>query len=219
MTISRSGLLSCCLSLFIIFCYGFLKRQKLLVFSVPKVVLAALLFILLFGAFSRYSRGYMELFMGPMGTGSFQRFNQKGTSEGNRLSNIFECLTVWGDNLFLGNGVVTQDADTSRGLSQIAMNTWLEIGMESGVVGFVTFLFAVLATMREALLKNLNKTITGIILAGWIAHFAIHLNLTQTFPRLDYWLLFFLSVQLLLHPHNSQLSDAKIKINPLHPAA
>ena len=115
------------------------------------------------------------------------RFHKKGSSEGDRLANMRDSLKLWQQHPLLGNGVLPQSETDNRGLSQFSMETWLEIGLESGTLGFLAFLFAVGTNMRLA----------------W-KNFTVQFLLSQTFPRLDYWLIFFLSIRLLLNSGDTQ---------------
>ncbi|HTC22503.1 MAG TPA: hypothetical protein VK859_16730, partial [bacterium] len=74
---------------------------------------------------------------------------------------------------------------------------WLEVGMESGLVGFLAFLGAIAGTMRAAWGTASPSALKGLILAAWVSHFVVNMNFCQTFPRLDFWLLFFFSIRLL----------------------
>ncbi len=119
--------------------------------------------------------------------------------EGDRLSNLRESFHVWMLHPFLGNGVArSQDDKNSKGLSQFSMETWTELGLESGILGVLTFLFAILANMTMAWKKSSDSDLKNLVLVVWIIHFGVQFLLSQTFPRLDYWLIFFLSIRLLV---------------------
>jgi hypothetical protein len=111
---------------------------------------------------------------------------------------MVECIQAWSRHLYLGNGVVLETDGKSQGLSQISMDTWLEMGVESGILGIMAFIFALLATMREALIQTTKSGFEIFVLGAWVSHFLVSLNFTQTFPRLDYWLIFFVSISLLM---------------------
>jgi hypothetical protein len=140
---------------------------------------------------------------------STTRLHQKGSSEGDRLSNAKESLALWMQHPVLGNGVTPQvGVNNSQGLSQFSLVTWTEIGLESGTLGVLAFLFAILSNMTTAWRKSPNFELKTIIFAAWFIHFSVQFLLSQTFPRLDYWLIFFLSIRLLLKSGESR-SDSE----------
>ena len=82
--------------------------------------------------------------------------------------------------------------------------TWSEIGLESGTLGVLAFLFAILSNMILAWKKGSGLDLKILVLTAWIVHFTVQFLLSQTFPRLDYWLLFFLSIRLLVKSRQPQ---------------
>jgi len=140
-----------------------------------------------------------------MGTESTKRFHKKHSSEGDRWSNAKESLARWSQHPVLGNGVTQQEGEnTSQGLSQFSLMTWSEIGLESGTLGVLAFLFAILSNMILAWKKGSGLDLKILVLTAWIVHFTVQFLLSQTFPRLDYWLLFFLSIRLLVKSRQPQ---------------
>ncbi len=139
----------------------------------------------------------------------------KNSSEWGRLDNLKESFVIWMQHPLLGNGVTPQPQlagyqNTSKGLSQISGVTWTEVGLESGILGFAAFLFALLANMTIAWRKSIDINLKTLVLVAWIMHFGIQFILSQTFPRLDYWLIFFLSIRLLIKSGESKPSAFRV---------
>jgi len=131
--------------------------------------------------------------------------------EGDRLSNLRKSFHVWMLHPLLGNGIVRQPDDKNgKGLSQFSMETWTELGLESGILGVLTFLFAILANMTMAWKISSDMDLKNLVLVVWIIHFGVQFLLSQTFPRLDYWLIFFLSIRLLVKSGESK----KVSLQP-----
>lgn len=129
--------------------------------------------------------------------------------EGDRLYNLKESYQLWMLHPLLGNGVVRKpDEKKGEGLSQFSMETWTEIGLESGILGVLTFLFAILANMTMAWKKSSDTDLKNLVLVVWIIHFGVQFLLSQTFPRLDYWLIFFLSIRLLVKSGESKTASS-----------
>lgn len=121
------------------------------------------------------------------------------SSEYDRLNNALQTLRHWGARPLLGWGSAMLPPLSQEGerlLRPTTMNTWLEVGVESGLVGFAAFALALFVSMRLAWRGAADRRLRAYVLAAWAAHFLVNLSFTQTFPRLDYWLLFFLSVRL-----------------------
>ncbi len=195
---SRTGILSAAIFFLLTFSVlGFRSKPSFFRSSVLKTLVISALLIGLFCVFPN-GRKYMQFLGGPLGSGSAKRFNNTAASEGGRLENAKQCLKLWAKSPLLGYGVLPRLETGNRGLAQISLSTWFEIGLESGILGVLGFLFAILYNMRLAWKKSSDFPLKTLILAAWIIHFTVHLFLSQTFPRLDYWLLFFLSIRLLL---------------------
>ncbi len=201
---SRTGILSAVL--FLVLIYYFSRRPPNfpgLRHLLSRTLLATLIFV---GAFCVFPLGrqYVEFISGPLGADSYLRLHKKNSSEQGRIENMKESLILWAEHPIWGNGVTKANPD-SPGLSQISITTWFEIGLESGILGVAAFLYAILANMRLAWNKAPPSPLRILVLSAWIIHFGFQLFFSQTFPRLDYWLLFFLSLRLLL--------DSEIKPN------
>lgn len=118
------------------------------------------------------------------------------TSEGNRLASYAHALKTWWQRPLLGWGVAASGPD-DRLLPPVTINTWLEILVEAGLLGLLTFGGAIVLSVRTAV-RHARATTLTLLGAAWLAHLLVNLNLTQTYPRLDYWLLFFLTIRLAL---------------------
>jgi hypothetical protein len=196
---SRAGLLAAVLSLVYIGLHAFFQKRKEILFLLLRVMLISFLMVAVF-AISPTGRNYCHFMIGPLGADTAQRVVNPQSSEGARLVNIGDCISLWSNRLILGNGVIRLKGKHGQGLSQISMNTWLEIGVESGILGFSTFLFAILGSVLLALKHGRKSGFTLFMIAAWLSHFTVCYNFSQTFPRLDYWLFFFLSIRLLIIP-------------------
>ncbi len=204
---SRSGILSTALFFAgILITPAFQRKVSTQWRSTLKILILSILLIGLFCAFPN-GRKYMEFLAGPLGTEATTRFQNKDFSEGDRLANAVESFKLWMQHPLLGNGVIAPK--NNRGLIPYSMVTWLEIGLESGILGVAAFLFAILSNMKLAWKKCRNTSLKTLILTAWIIHFTVHLVFSQTFPRLDYWLLFFLSIRLLMKPEEEIQKTAK----------
>ncbi len=194
---SRSGILSAFLSLSLASFYFLLQNQKTFLKTIGKCLGVGFLLVLMFCA-TPHARKFVHYIFFPLGIESVSRFNNIGTSEGGRFANIIQSLKICKLHPFLGNGIYAGSGVGGNGLGQLAMNTWLEIGLESGAFGVLTFLGALLASMRWALKGGFFPGEKFWAFAAWTSHLALNLNLTQTFPRLDYWLIFYFSIYLLI---------------------
>jgi hypothetical protein len=194
---SRAGILSCALTLLVSALFG-LRRffQDRLYFLLKTTGLS----ILILGLFLLLPLGssYLRFIAGPLIASSVQRLQAKHGSENERVSSAIHNVQSASENPLLGKGVVLKKSPNDQGLAQVAMNTWVELKLESGWLGLLSFIFAILATLRAALRRGVDGPWVDFLIAAWISHFLVHLNFTQTFPRLDYWLMFFLSIRLLL---------------------
>ncbi len=195
---SRTGILS--VVLFVSLTLYFSRRLPDLHFFRRSLYRAILISLILVGTFCLFPLGrkYVEFISGPLGADSYMRLHKKNSSEQGRLENMMESLRLISDHPLLGNGVTKIVPADSGGLSQFSGVTWFEIGLESGILGMVAFLYALLSNMRLAWNKAPPSALRILVLAAWIIHFGFQLFFSQTFPRLDYWLLFFLSIRLLL---------------------
>jgi hypothetical protein len=196
LTSARSGVLS----LFLVFGYvvlaSILKKQK----SLPPLMLKSMaltLGLILLVFLLPNGRKYMDFFGGILNPFSISsRIHNPDSSEGGRFASILHALELWKEHPILGNGVST-DPGQSPGLGQLAENTWVEFPVESGLLGLLAFLWALYQTLRGAFKENTNQEVAILVSACLVSHFVVDLNFTATFPRLDYWLIFFFYVHLL----------------------
>jgi hypothetical protein len=196
LTSSRGGILCVCF----IFLFAFLgcwilKEKKLLIFLLKIIFLASLLIGPLFLFPS--GRNFMGFMLGPLGpSAAISRLGDPRLSEGGRLTATLGGLHLWEKHFLFGNGISLPANKNSQGLGQETPSMWVEIGMESGLLGVGTFLLAVLKTLYDSIRTNRNNAIKILIISAVTAHGLINMNFTATFPRLDYWLLFFLAINL-----------------------
>jgi len=199
MTSSRSAIFGTLFSLILIFLGSLLLRQKALLKRTTQVVLVTLL---LFGllALSARARTYADFFIGitepqKMAT----RVVNPSSSEGWRMANILHSLKVWKEHPLLGMGVPPLESDRGlHGLGQTSESMWLEVGVETGLLGFLAYAFGLLKTMADAAKGMKDRSILLLVGAALAAFTIISMNLTSTFPRLDYWIIYFFAVRLLL---------------------
>ena len=194
---SRTGTLAEAVTLGFAGVFALLQRNKNAFSQIMKTILVMATIVIVF-SIAPGGRNYVAyLVVGPMSAqGTIENTKDPTLSETHRLQNLKDCLDLLAQHPLLGNGVA-QTGD-GKGLSQVSMNTWLEIGIESGILGLLAFLWAVLGTMGAALGRNWKTTAALLVAGAWFAHFTVRYNFSQTFPRLDYWFLFFLSVRFLL---------------------
>lgn len=133
-------------------------------------------------------------------------YRPPNTSEGYRIQSYLRALEIWKRHPVLGAGT-SLDPDGESFIRPIAINTWLEVLVESGLVGFLAFVFALAVSIRSALSGASSRAII-LVSAALFAHFVINLNLTQTFPRLDYWLVFFAALSLTSATRPAAASDS-----------
>ena len=103
-------------------------------------------------------------------------------------------LRLWARSPLIGHGVTTSLDKNSLGLGLVSQNMWLEVGIETGILGFLAFGFGFFGSIREALKRNRGSTTTLFVLCALAAQILVGMNFTSTLPRLDYWLLFFFAV-------------------------
>jgi O-antigen ligase len=201
LTTSRGGILGLALGILTLAAsFFFIRPRKELIVFLSKTVGLGLLLLLLF-SIAPFGREYLTTLSGTEGVqASVQRMKLSSKSEGGRVDNFQNGISQWNRHLWLGDGAQTDPHD--KKLFPAYENTWLEIGLESGLMGFLAFLFAVGSTILGAFQgERLGPALKLILAAAWIVHFGINLNLCQTFPRLDFWLLFYFSIYLLTKPN------------------
>lgn len=187
-----------------------LRREWGLLRRLGAVVAVATVLLALFFAVGR-GPTYLKFITGPLGPGAMiERASYDPPkpsagepavilpSESDRLSNLRSNLERWAGSPVTGWGVsIASDRHgVARLIEPVAMNTWAEILVESGALGFGTFILALILTLRYAARRSRDRTLLAIVAAGWAGHLLGNLSFTQTFPRLDYWLLLFCSVRL-----------------------
>jgi len=196
LTNSRSGLFGLALGALACGTLWCVRRH-----AIPRKQLlqVALAVAILLGAFSIHPGGRKFMFyifgVYPQYT-SLVKLEDPGTSEGGRVAMILAGLRQWRDHPWVGNGVEFKDENDQKKIAVKGENLWLEIADEAGTPGLLAFAFAILGSLALALKQNPSPTLKIYLVGAWTAHLIANLNLTQTFPRLDYWLLFFFSISL-----------------------
>jgi hypothetical protein len=187
--------------------------------------LLALVILTAFFAVTPRAGTYGRFILGPLGpSGIYERLtSSKGgwrdgagfgdndvesakirrSSEEDRLGNLLKSVHHWRERFVLGWGVdqAAPAVDTNayrRAIRPQVINTWLEVANESGVLGLLSFGAAIALTIIAALRRSTDATTRAALLAAWTAHLVCNLNFTQTFPRLDYWLIFFCAARFAL---------------------
>jgi hypothetical protein len=195
LTSARSGILAVFSALIFIIFLSLLKNNQS---TFKHAIQIALMVGLLIGffCFSDMGKKYIGFLMGPLGPkATIESIHYPDSSAGSRLTDVLNGLRLWSQHLILGNGIPVPQK-SQNGLGQTCQSTWVEVGVESGLLGFLAFLGAVIATMREARKHGTASEIKTLLTAAWVSQFIVALNLTGTYPRLDYWLLFFFSISL-----------------------
>jgi hypothetical protein len=202
LTLSRAGILGLSLGFLIIFSGVLLWREKQLFFSLLRPFLLGAL-VLGTALLSPSVQKYAGFLLGPLGPSAIaSRVGNPQYSEGGRVADIRNGLNRWKEHPLLGAGAARASDPSTQGLGLVSENMWLEVGMESGLLGFLAFAFAILKTVWDAFRKSANPAISILVLSALAVHLLVDMNFTPTFPRLDYWILFFLSVSLLAEPRN-----------------
>ncbi len=223
LTSARTGVLGVGVACVVMALWAAWQRQRaLLVAMVRSLGMAVLILAIFFGP--PRARIYLHLIAGPLGFAMiYQRlflpppatvkgaveaevapkFNAR-SSEGARMTHIATGLDRWRESLLFGWGVndgavrANRAGEGDRSIHTTAQNTWIEVALESGLAGLLTFLLAIGLNIRTGWRRLPAAMPAGVLVAAWVTHFAVNLNLTQTFPRLDYWLLFFCSIRMAL---------------------
>lgn len=202
---SRLGILNLILIFLTVFIGFWIKQERDWNRHLFKSAGLGLLLLIVFALHPGGSR-YFRYLAGPLGVGqiishvqNYQEDVKEGSTEGIRVKGLLRVPEEWLKNPVWGKGVPGMNPDT-QGLAGGAANTWAEVLLESGLLGFLAFLGAIVLTMRFALSRRVDFPAGLLVTTAWVVHFLVNLNLTQTFPRLDYWLLFFFSVYLLIQP-------------------
>jgi hypothetical protein len=196
LTSARSGILA----MIFIFTYlgwdSFKQKRFGSIRPILKISLVALLLILFF-KLAPEGKKYIDYLCGPLGPfGIESRISDPESSEGGRIAIILNGLKIWIHHPILGNGVIPA-TPTMKGLGQASEDTWVELLMECGTLGFLAFLYAIGKTILNAFKEGNEITPKLWIKAGLLAHFIVSFNFTATYPRLDYWILFFFAIHLL----------------------
>ena len=198
MTSSRSAILGVTLALLALLIGGLILSQKSLVKKTLKIILVGVL-LLLGLCVAQGPRDYFGFLLGPLGPKAVvSRLPDEDSSEGWRLQNVINSLRLWGERPLLGRGVIPSPSNGKvlHGMGQSSESMWLEIGVESGLVGFLAFAYALFRTIRSAAGACGDEDLLILVAAGLAVHLVVSMNFTSTFPRLDYWLLFFLAMRL-----------------------
>jgi hypothetical protein len=207
---SRAGGLGCLLTLVVLLAASFFLRLGDLRKRTLKILGIAFLALLILGAFQG-GRRYLGFLWGPLGPRAtylkiqgtpdeWKQFGEgnEGKSERGRIGNMKWCLSLWEKHFWWGQGV--EPNPQTGGIKIISANTWLEIGLESGLFGILAFLYALYQAVRMSLNSRPGLETKVLLLAALSVHLLVNLNFSQTFPRLDYWLLFYFSMSLLAKP-------------------
>ncbi len=196
LTSSRSGILGAMVAFGYAGVVFLCKKEFKPVTALVRMGLITIVFIFVFMQ-APEGKKYIQYLLGPLGIGGIQsRVGNPESSEGGRLRIILEGLRTWKAHPILGNGTIPPTADM-KGLGQASENTWVELLMECGALGFLAFLYAVSRTIQNAYRKNKDLVQRTLIASGLLVHFLVSLNFTGTYPRLDYWILFFFTIQIL----------------------
>lgn len=186
---SRGGILCAFLALMGMVLSAFLGKRRDLIRPLAWTALWAFLLVGT-ALLSPSIRKYMDFLAGPLGpSGIASRIVDPQQSEGVRVANILNSLQLWSQHPILGEGVSTSVDKNGKGLAFVSESMWLEVGVESGLLGFFAFGFALLKTLWDAVQGRWRFALP--ILCAVAAHMVVDMNFTSTFPRLDYWLLFF----------------------------
>ena len=200
LTSSRAGILGLGLGLGAGFIGSLFLGPKGLFTSLLKPTLLAALFLAI-ALLSPSVQKYAGFLLGPLGPSAIAaRVNDPRLSEGGRVESFRKGLRSWGENPVLGSGSSAAAENHSGGLGVVSENMWLEIGIESGVLGFLAFAFALGRTVVEAAKRGANQAVMLLALSAIAVHLVVNMNFTMTFPRLDYWILFFLAISLMARP-------------------
>ena len=71
---------------------------------------------------------------------------------------------------------------------------WIEVGIEAGILGVLAFGFGLLKSVRDCVKNHPRSANILPVLCALAVHFLVNMSFTSTFPRLDYWLLFFFAL-------------------------
>ena len=198
---SRTGLLGLAVSMTVILACGLLLKKREIWRTALKTTLTALLLLGLFGLTSGGSRYFRFLYSeiaGPQRIYANLTSKTNITSESIRVGGIKKSIEDWKTSPLLGSGVLPDPQEPQKHLLESTLtNTWMELAVESGILGLLAFVIAVGLNMKTGFQRNGLSQTALFVAAAWTTHFAVNLNFTQTFPRLDYWLLFFFSIALL----------------------
>jgi O-antigen ligase len=222
LTTARTGIVSLGLGAVVAVVLAWRSGHRELVRRLVTIAALSTLALALFFAPTARSRAYGGFLLGPMGPiGVLHRLLpatptaatvDPGTSEGARASNFREGLARIAERPVLGWGAVGADKPgpgEARLLKPVATNTWVEVGVEAGLLGLLAFLHAIAVTIRSVLRRAAPEP-RVLLLAAMAAHLVVNLNFTQTFPRLDYWLLFVAALRLAI-PHAEGPPDARAR--------
>lgn len=187
LTSSRTGILGVVVGSMV---YLVLSLRRPVRTELRRVAVAVVGMCLMLGAFALHPEGtrFMRFIAGPLGPA--HEVARIERSESDRLGNAVRAVGAFRENPLLGRGVV---AGRDRAIGTQTYNVWLEIGVESGLVGLLSFATAIAATIAWAVRRGATP---HWLWAAWVIHLVVNFNFTQSFPRLDYWLWFFLAIRL-----------------------
>ena len=206
LTSSRGGILDCAFTLGVLFLASFFKPLAEKKVMILKTILFTGFVLGLF-LLSAGGRLYLDYFAGPLGLSTIKvHVVLPHTSEGDRVISLNQGIQELKEHPWLGQGY--QPMAGMEGMATGTLNTWVEIGMESGLLGLASFLFALIYMMALSINSQTRPSTVVFLLTAWAVQFGINYNLAPTFPRLDYWLLFFFSILLAQTPTNSHALKA-----------
>jgi uncharacterized protein YhhL (DUF1145 family) len=199
MTSARSGILGTILSTAILLAGSAILRKKQLFARMGKIILTA---VFLFGllALSAQVRSYMGFFLHiiqPKGIAT--RMVEPSSSEGWRWANVRHSLELGAEHPLVGMGVPPHSVERGfHGLGQTSESMWLEVLVETGLLGLLAFSLGMFGTVFSAAKNGADPSVTLLVLSALAIHCLISMNLTSTFPRLDYWIIYFFGIRVLL---------------------
>ncbi len=198
-TTSRSAVLGIFIGCSCIFIATLItKRMELFKYFV-KIISIGLLFLVLSASFPLVQKygGFFANILNPHLIS--ERAQDPQSSEGWRVANTSKGIETSEKHPWLGIGVPPLSADRGlNGLGQTNQSMWVEVLIESGTLGFLAFLFGLGKSLYDAVGRKNDLSFVILIFAAIIPHFSVSMNFTSTFPRLDYWLLFFFAVRMAL---------------------
>jgi len=211
-TFTRGGWLACAGSLFVfgIIIWKFFPEKK--VFTIRRLVIAAILLALLIGAAVIEKPHIVTSVFSSKD--SYKEASPDEAEIKYKAATVFVRLEMWKgtwqmikENPILGIGlgnywIVSQKYRTSEERSidldilQWAHNDFLQIGAETGFIGLAAFIFLIFSIFRNGFkqfrrLEGASKTISAALICGiaaTIMHSMVSFNFYKTVPFMYFWL-------------------------------